>query len=473
MHYTTLISSALAMFAAAPVHANGPAWVAELSDTTTARNDSLSVSIPIGSHAAIAVYNSDAIEPKCPDGINATVRVMWFEHRSVFVGWPGEREEAIPYYLPMLKDCRPTGAWVVELEPEHVGTFTVPIACNTNALTITVECIELPRGDIGYGFYTDHHRVPDLSREREYNRDMAAHGMTTFTPYARIPSPTLTAGDATYVDDTPHKLAWHINTAIADGLVDVRFPLLCLSAGADAVVASKEFAKGEWPELVLYNRDEPSPEHGEEVRLNAEDAHAAGLKSGTAISGESALAIGDPLDIWVLHMDGVSDETIAAAEAKGKDLWMYNCALRGSNAAQHRYWTGVYTWAVGPRVCLTWTYMHDKDSRIQPDGTWNCLRVYDTATCDAEGLPIPTVALEGIQEGIIDSRFLQELERLDTEAGNAYLDNLKKSVPFGFWTNGHGRDYSSYVWDVPDLQVPPVDCVGVRREVLRLLEAAE
>lgn len=458
MRLELLLTLLLAVSAAA---ANGPASVAELSDTSGRRSDTLSVVLPLGSHVAVAVYNTDAVTPQTPAGIAATVRVLWYEQRRVFVGLPGEREASIPYYLPKPGDCTPTGSWVVELKPERVGTFTVPLECNSNTCRVTVRCVELPPSAIGYGFYTDSVRYADQSREVDYLRDMAAHGMNTFTPYAREVGPPPW--------DYARCLAAHINAARDAGLLDGRFPLLCLSATPEAILGAPRYVRGQCPELVGYNRDEPSAEHGAEVARIADQYEAAGLRNGTAIDGRVALKIGGPVDVWVLHMDSLSAGVLQAARDLGKSRWVYNCALRGTNAAQHRYWTGVYVWAVRPEVALTWTYMHDPASRIKPDGTWNMLLVYDTSSADREGNPIPTVALEGLQEGIIDSRLLQELERRDTRAGRAYLAALRKRVDLGFWTGGVNRDGSSYVWDVPDTQVPPVDCAQVRREVLRLL----
>lgn len=446
--------------------ANGPAWVVELSATDPAHIDNLSVTIPVGSHVAVAVYDTDAVEPQCPDGVTATVRVIWYEHRTVFVGMAEEREAVIPYYLPEPKDCPPTGAWVVELEPGAVGEYVVPIKCNTNTVTVRLSCIDLPRSDIGYGFYTDSVRYPDQTQIPAYLRDMARHGMTTFTPYGREVGPKPW--------DYAECLAWHIDAACDAGLVDTRFPLVCLSIGVKDILRARDFARHDWPELVAYNQDEPQVSAGADVARYAAEAHAEGLRSGTAIEWRIAKEIGAPLDVWVLHMDGMSEEAVAAARDAGKARWMYNCSLRGSNAALHRYWTGVYTWAMNPEVCLTWTYCHDPASRILPDGTWNLLRVYDTATCDRDGKPLPTVALEGMQEGIIDSRLLQELERANTAAGNAYLSDLRKRVDFGFWPLGRGREYStSYVWDVPDTAVPPIDLQRMRREVLALLAGGE
>ena len=442
--------------------ANGPSWVAELSDVAPQHLDKLTVYTVPGQHCAVGVYDTDAIAPEVPSGVTATVRVQWFEHRTVFAGMLEERMAAVPYYLPEPKDCAPTGAWVVELEPDGVGVYQCKVVCNTNTVQIMLVCLDLPPSDIGYGFYTDSVRYPTqgLDAERTYMADMASHGMSTFTPYARELGATPW--------DYAKCLADRINAASEVGLADPRFPLLCLSASPAIIHGAQTFARGEWPQLIAYNCDEPGRDKGPEVKALADEAHAAGLLSGTAIDGAIAQEIGDPLDVWVLHMDSMSAAATKACADKGKDRWLYNCALRGSNAALHRYWTGLYTWAVKPRVCLTWTYAHDPESRIKPDGTWDLRRVYDTATCDRDGKPLPTVALEGMAEGIVDSRLLQDLEQRGGHEAQAYIEKLRESVPLTFWPDGHGRDYGPYVWDVPDVAVPPVDLCAMRAEVMRL-----
>jgi len=172
------------LLASAAACANGPAWVAELSATEPQRNESLAVLCPLGGHVTVGVYNTDAVEPSPPDGLETTVRVIWSEQRTVLSGTREEREASIPMYLPTPGDCTPTGAWAVELKPSRVGTFEVPILCNTNTVRVTVECLDLPRSDIGFGFYTDHNRFPDPTRTREYLRAMRDYGFNTFTPYA-------------------------------------------------------------------------------------------------------------------------------------------------------------------------------------------------------------------------------------------------------------------------------------------------
>jgi hypothetical protein len=459
----------LALLLCCHAWANGPAWVASLSETAPKHLDKITAHVAPGMHAAIGVYDTDAVEVEDTPGVKATVRVQWFEHRTVFAGMPEERQSAIPYYLPEPKDCAPTGAWVVELEPSGVGVYQVRIKCNANTVQVMLVCMALPPSDIGYGFYTDYVRFPDAKRGPDYYRDMAAHGMNTLTPYAR----ELPGEFGVDNKDASALLAWHVDTALDVGLCDTRFPLLCLSVDAPNILHARRQARNDkWPDLIAYNCDEPGRERAAEVKASADAAHAGGLLSGTAIDGAIAQDIGDPLDVWVIHMDSMSWSAMNAAQDRGKQRWLYNCALRGSNAALHRYWTGLYTWAVNPRVCLTWTYAHDPQSRIKPDGAWDLRRVYDTATCDRDGKPLPTVALEGMAEGIMDSRLLQELERVGSRDAQAYLGKLRASVPLTFWPLGRNREYGPYVWDVPDTAVPPVDLCGMRAEVLRLLAVA-
>jgi hypothetical protein len=71
------------------------------------------------------------------------------------------------------------------------------------------------------------------------------------------------------------------------------------------------------------------------------------------------------LDVWIVNARGLG----AACERKGKDLWMYECRFRGTNAPLHRYWTGLYAYAMhrrfDVRACWTWGYLHDDDSRFR------------------------------------------------------------------------------------------------------------
>ncbi|MDD3493696.1 MAG: hypothetical protein PHZ19_09405 [Candidatus Thermoplasmatota archaeon] len=366
----------------------------------------------------------------------------------------------MPFYLVPPGDATPGLSWAVELTPEGLGTYVVEIGCNANVVTVTVQVIEVPEADIPFGFWTDHHRCGDGTQHRAHFEDMRAHGFNTFTPYARGVGPYPCG---------PQALAWYIDTAIEVGLVDLRFPLFCLSITPEDIGVAAGYAKHEWPELISYNRDEPPVRHKRQVAEHAARAHAVGRRTGTAIAGHHALVIGQPLDIWIVHMDTMFPEVAESARAQGKELWVYTCALRGTNAPLHRYWTGVYTWAVGAAGNLTWAYMHDRNSRIHPDGTWALTYLHCRSYTGRDGKPQPTVSIKGMQEGIIDYRLLRALEATDTPEGNAYLTDLRGRVDPLFWPDGKDRTYTKYPWDVPDVAIPPVCGAEMRQEVLRLL----
>jgi len=265
-----------------------------------------------------------------------------------------------------------------------------------------------------------------------------------------------------------------IDAAIEEGLVDQRIPLLALALNYedDSLGQARALAKHPWPEIVGYNCDEPGIERGPEVRHVAECWWSRGVRNGVAIEGENALVIGDPLQVWVVYMDSLTPDVIKTARLTGKELWVYNCGVRAGNAAMMRYYTGVYTWAVGAKCCLTWALFHLRESRIQPDGTWNVLRVHEVGAADSQGHLLPSVALEGMADGIVDNRLLQTLARKNTMEGNAYLAELRKKVPDLYAPVGMRYADGAYPWDGPDLAKPPLDCREIRSDVLKLLEDA-
>lgn len=446
---------------------NGSPWVTELSSIGHPGSDSLEVTIPLGSHVAVAVYDTQTVIPKPPPEVEVMVRMMWFEHRTVFAGMPEERWAAIPYYLPTPKDGSPTGVWVLELEPTKTGVYQIPIetsnAQGDSKVGVTLTCIELPLSKIAYGLYADGQRYPD--REPDYFRDMARHGMNTVGLYAyKIPA----KGDVP-AKDYAEATSWYIDTAIDQGLADLSIPLICLVVPPWDVAEARKYAKHDkWPELIGYNIDEPPLTMKDKLAEYAKEWQSRGFRTGTAIDGLTAAEIGDPLDVWILGVTSLTPAALALAKERNKGPWVYNSYIRGSNAPLHRYYTGVYVWALEAKGCLTWAYSHDPESHIMPDGVWHINQIYDVSTFDRDGHPIPTVALEGMSDGIIDSRLLQDLERMNTPEGNAYLEELRKKVDVGFWPLGRNREYSKYVWDIPDMAVPPIDMVQMRKEVLRL-----
>jgi hypothetical protein len=343
------------------------------------------------------------------------------EHRAVFEGTARERIAAVPFY--------------------HMPP--------------------LPEPDFAWGMYFDYNRIPEQYRRPEYvrlcMRHMAKHGLNTTTLY----------GDA-------ETAAAHLDMALAEGLVGVQ-PVMLLGAGPEGALRMR--AREGCPELVGYGPDEPKPEDAKAVADAVRDWHKAGFRCATAIKAESLNAAGKPLDVWVVNARGLTEKCVRT----GKDLWMYECRFRGTNQLLHRYWTGIYSFAMhkrfGVKACWTWGYLHDDDSlfRIGREGTWrfDTSGRYEHALCGPEG-PIGTVGLDGMAQGIDDFKVLHALD--DAGGAKGFVARLVESIPSEFW---RGTDLGVVplaepdMWDVHDTAAPLVDVEETMRVAIALLVDAK
>jgi len=315
----------------------------------------------------------------------------------------------------------------------------------------------LPEPDFAWGFYFDEGRIPEDLRTDAYvrlcMRQMAAAGMNTVTLY----------GDAS-------RAAQGLTIAMEEGLVATQ-PVMLLGCGPAGPARVPEGA----PELVGYGPDEPRVEDAEAVAASVAAWNVAGYRCATAIKPD-ALAGGASLDIWIVNARGLGEHCVRP----GHELWMYECRFRGTNAPLHRYWTGLYAYAMhrryDVRACWTWGYLHDDDSRFRygREGTWrwDTIGRYEHALCAPEG-PLGTVGLDGMAQGVLDFRILHALE----EAGGAkgWLDALVARVPSEFWRGVEPRSTSplqfANMWDVHDTATPVIDVEAEIRTATRLLLA--
>jgi len=455
------------------LQANADAWVAELSQVDPAPSDSVEIWVPAGEYTTVGVYNTEAVEVIAPPSVTCDVWGIWFEQRTVFEERPEEQDATIAYYLPPAKYWPTPDSFVVRMWAEAEGEHTVSIKCNTNTVTVTLHVApSVPPADCGFGFYCNYQLFGYPEHWRQCFRHMREYGANTFTCYS------LTGLDG-------RDVARQMDYAAEIGMADPQFPLFVLpDCGASNFGKLIEDARSKakyadrWPELIGYNADEPSPSNFEQVASVAREYHECGFRTGTAISGAATLAFGELLDICCVHMDGITRPVLDKLRREDVEFWTYNCTLRGTNAPLHRYYTGVWTWKVRPMVNLSWGYMHDGNSKIREDGTWNALRVCEHALGTPDG-PMSTVGLEGWREGIVDYRLLRELERQivahpsHEQAADAgeWLQDLSDRVDTRFWPGGRGPGYAQYYWDVPDTAVPPIaDFNAMRKQALEYLD---
>jgi hypothetical protein len=307
----------------------------------------------------------------------------------------------------------------------------------------------LPEPDFAWGMYFDHNRIPPEYKSEEYVKkclaQMAGLGFNTCTFY----------GDAATVQR-------HLALASEVGLLSEQ-PVLILG---EAPIATDHAV----PELVGYGPDEPRPEDGPAVRAAVKRWHEMGKRCAAAVKVES-ISAASALDVWIINARGLS----ADCERKGKDLWMYECRFRGTNYDLHRYWTGLYSFAMhkrhGVKQCWTWGYLHDADSmfRIGREGTWrfDVSGRYEHAIAGPEG-PIGSVGLDGMAAGIEDFKVLNAL------GACAWVDALIARVPSAFWEGtvaGEVPLRRPNMWDLHDTAEPVIDVAAEMRTATKLLLA--
>lgn len=465
-----MVLLALAISVAAACNGTELVWVAELSDADPARTSSLAVTIPIGSHVTVVVHNAGWINPSEADGILLKIKTLWHEHRTVFRGMSNERDVAIPFFLFDELDYPSSGIWAIEIEPTRVGKHRLVIDCGREKAFVRVDCVDIPRSEIGYGLYVIPHRLCEPILELDYMKDMVRHGMNTFT--ARSCPVHFVPGNYPGKQDKVESFRLRMEAALKCGLANENIPVVLLHAPNEDIVDEIK-RHDDWPEFYGYSVDEPQVNRVTLVAQRANGWRDLGIKSITSIAGESADQFGHLLDAWILFSQDDTKERFQRAENLGVDRFSYLACTRGTNAPLHRYWYGLYSWAIGTRASFTWAYMHLPEYRIKRDGSWNLLKTYGMSIANRHGDPVPTVALKGLSDGVIDSRFLQELERRNTPEGNAYLAELRSSVRLGFWPDGKTRKAGPYVWDVPDTAIPPVDLVKMRARLVEFLEITQ
>jgi len=226
------------------------------------------------------------------------------------------------------------------------------------------------------------------------------------------------------------------------GLAPAGEPLL-LFADPNDVYAAKQMSLRPWPEIVMPNMDDPSPEQFDDVVNSAREAHRLYFRSSLFVSGNYVKEgkrrdggpggiLGEPVDIWVVQAHTWQQDTVKNAKALGKELWAAYTVAATGYYDHMRYYAGLWCWAHGPKQALVWAYTHTAQTMIRPDGSisypendhWS----FAIPKCD--GTVQATPGYEGYEQGIKDCRELERMEALNDPGINEYLRNLRNSAPF-------------------------------------------
>ena len=457
---------------------------------------------------------------------NARRRVL--DHGRVY----DHRRPSMPLYVIL-------GNTITELRPGRSGAFWVTFGTRDGvtpgvhqaSIAITAAGIEpmrrevriqvrpfaLPRPRAAFGCYYRIDRVPvyyGRKYQEMYVRDQAEHGhncaqiisyfsafgLDSFQDDGKVPTPAWIVKwrdlfrpndfERGVIDPTQF-LAAQMDLFREAGLTHRDIPVFGVQDNPTG--PRKPFVtdtlrrlciENDWPEILLYMRDEPPAWIGDGFSKEFVDdiTEYKRLERGrgvAAMGGESTIAWGHLHDVWIVLGGFPTPEMVREASRQNAEVWTYLHDLRITNAVANRYYAGLYTWGLGVDGNVPYAYHHGEVGQPHPvylpqEKRPSREQILGFILPSPDG-PIPGVGWEGRREGIDDYRYLQLLEArvaaAPTEspvrvAAERWLAQLKRQMERAA-LRGVLLDFVT-VWDLdwmdPDPEVAP-EHYGTIREV--------
>jgi len=244
-----------------------------------------------------------------------------------------------------------------------------------------------------------------------------------------------------------------------------------------------------WPEILLYMRDEPpawfdeglSQEFVEHIN---QYKRLQQCRNVAAMGGESAAAWGHLHDVWIVLGGYPTPEMVREAVRQKSRVWTYLHDLRITNAVANRYYAGLYTWGLELHGNVPYAYHHGPEGQPHPvylpqEQRPSREQLMGFILPSPDG-PIPGVGYEGRREGIDDYRYLQLLEARIAAAdahndakiaAEKWLASLRRQIKDtalrGVWLN------FVTLWDLdwlnPDPDVTPSHYRTIREVAARFI----
>ena len=161
----------------------------------------------------------------------------------------------------------------------------------------------------------------------------------------------------------------------------------------------KERLKRGWPEMLLYNFDEPNYPNSQHKGMDKymRVMRDVRVRYITAIGSKGAYGYGDLFDIWVVYAGLITPALRAEADRLGAEVWTYSCHLYPPESMKERYFAGYYVWANKLKGHTTWHHYAQGGYK----NIW--MRQGDKG-------PMPNIGWESRREGIDDYRYMTLLE---------------------------------------------------------------
>ena len=155
-----------------------------------------------------------------------------------------------------------------------------------------------------------------------------------------------------------------------------------------------------------------------------------GGRSGITCTPDSAQAVGDLADYWIVAYRSYDPAIVDAAKRANAQAAMYaNFAMMGQNTYAPRFLFGYFVWANGLKGMLPWTYPAQPNRfpvNVGRRGEGG-LNVHDQFL-GLDGTPIPTIQWELSRAGIDDVRYLVTIDALAADAEHASSDAARAAA---------------------------------------------
>ena len=447
------------------------------------------------------------------------------------------RRPSMPLYVmpgDSIKEIRPgrSGAfWLTFGDRQGIepGKYTASITISAKGIDsvkreveIRVHPFALPRPRAAFGCYYRIDRIPvyhGLTYQQMYVRDQAEHGhncaqiISYFSAFGldeyqqdgKVPRPAWVEKWSELLDPSDVKRGKMDPAQFLDaqlkmfrqaGLIHADIPIFGVQDNPTgprkpfvAETLRRLTLRENWPEILLYMRDEPpawfDETFGEEfVEHITQYKRLPQCRNVAAMGGESAVAWGHLHDVWIVLGGYPTPEMVREAARQGSEVWTYLHDLRITNAVVNRYFAGLYTWGLGIQGNVPYAYHHGEVGQPHPvylpkERRPSREQVLGFILPSPTG-PIPGVGYEGRREGIDDYRYLQLLEaRVEAAeaesdakiAAQKWLKQLKQQVSSSA-LRGVLLDFVT-VWDLdwmdPDPEVTPGQYKTIREVAARFI----
>jgi hypothetical protein len=351
-------------------------------------------------------------------------------------------------------------------------------------------------------------------------RDQRAHGMNTISPWSS--KEYAQRGNDPYLRDVevailltrrigfPKPMLYQMGTLLHTNKNNRAASYRTFNRTRDLGVArdvaryyTQRFAHEGLPGIIFLPIEEPNlrdgisffdpPDARQQIAREVLGAiRDAGGRTGLTCTPDSAQAVGDLADYWIVAYRSYAPDVIGAAARAGAHAAIYaNFAMMGQNTYAPRFLFGYFVWANGLKGMLPWTYPAQPNRfpvNVGDRGEGG-LNVRD-GFLGLDGTPIPTIQWELSREGIDDAKYLATIDALaataeqsDTDAARAaaadaraFLDQVRGEVAttVARYTFERGRGSEPAPeggWDVVRFTNTRAEAVDILRRLLTVTGA--